>query len=394
MPRLAYLSAAPRLSTRATAEPSGPRAHVLGVIQGFRELDWEVDRYILGDELSGWVSGPGSERAFGGGGLRTLAADTLRLLSRMAAPGSALGRTGDRLDWAYERFSPFQNLGQAYQKKGIPWILETNGVLFPDEIRDRHNLVLWKLARRLELEAYQSCDVLVCVSDGLRQAIIRNLPISPSKIIVSEIAVDPDRFSPATTTLRRISPDFTIGFVGRLYIWTGLELLLQAVADLDAEDHSRTHVVIVGDGEAGPGLKRLASKLELDDRVHFTGQLPMDEVPAYIAGFDLGYVAPAPVERLGMYFSPLKLVEYMAMERPVLAADHQGLMAIIREGETGFLFRPANVESLKGAIRRSKLAAGELVEMGRRGRGIVLAGHTWRARVERLIEDVRMVLGA
>jgi glycosyltransferase involved in cell wall biosynthesis len=393
MPRLAYLSAAPRLSTRPEAEASGPRAHVLGVIQGFRELGWEVDRFILGDELAGWVSGRGSERAFGGRGARTLAADVLRLFARAIAPGRAMARTGLEVDWVYERFSPFQSVGRAYQEKGIPWILETNGVLFPDALRDRHNLVLWKLARRLELEAYAACDVLVCVSEGLRQAVIRDLPIPASKVIVSEIAVDTRVFDPSTTTAHSTSSDFTIGFAGRLYSWTGLEILFHAIAELDAEDRSRTHLFVVGEGEAGPSLRRLAAELDLEDRVHFIGQVPMDEVPAYIAGFDLGYVAPTPVDPLGMYFSPLKLLEYLAMERPVLASDHQGLMSIVEEGETGFVFEPGDIESLKAAIRRARLSANGFADLGRRGREIVQAGHTWSARVGELVAGIQTILG-
>jgi glycosyltransferase involved in cell wall biosynthesis len=138
----------------------------------------------------------------------------------------------------------------------------------------------------------------------------------------------------------------------------------------------------------------MARSLDLGDRTHFVGQVPMHEVPGYITGFDIGYVAPTPVEELGMYFSPLKLLEYLAMERPALAADYPGLIADVDVGETGFLFSPGNIESLKGAIRESKAAADRLREMGRRGRQVVLARHTWRARVQELIANIHSVLAA
>jgi len=392
MPRLAYLSGAPRLSTRPEAEASGPRAHVLGVIRGFTELGWDVKPYILGDDLPGWVAGPGSEKAFSGGGLRTLAADGLRLLARATVPHRALAQTGTQVDWAYERVSPFQSLGKAYQAHGVRWILETNGVLFLEAVHDRHNLVLWRLARRFELEAYRTCDVLVCVSDGLRDAVIQGLQIPSSKTVVSETAVDPSRFDPSSTPPRRQFDGFTIGFVGRLYIWTGLELLFHAVAQLDSEERSRTNIVVVGDGEAGVSLRHLASSYGLQDRVHFAGQIAMYETPSYIAGFDIGYVAPVPVEGLGMYFSPMKLTEYLAMERPVLGADYPGIRSIIDDGNTGFLFEPGDIQSLKAAIRKAKLAAPNLGEMGRRGRRDVLARHTWSVRVKDLISDIQSVL--
>lgn len=392
LPSLAYLSAAPRLSTRPEAEASGPRAHVLGVMRGFRQLGWDVRPYILGDELPGWVAARGSEHAFSGRGLRTLVADGLRLLARSASPRRALARTGAKLDWAYERFSPFQSIGRTYQARGIPWILETNGVLFLDAVRDRHNIVLWQLARRLELEAYRDCDVLVCVSPSLREAVTRGLQIPSAKTVVSETAVDTDLFNPPATTPCRHFEGFTIGFVGRLYIWTGLEFLFRAVAELDSEDRSRTNIVVVGDGEAGKSLREMAAAYDLQKRVHFTGQISMDEVPSYIAGFDVGYVAPEPAEGLRMYFSPMKLTEYLAMERPALGADHAGIRSLIDEGETGFLFEPGDLQSLKAAIRKAKLSESGLHEMGRKGRRIVLEKHTWSVRVSQLINDIRAVL--
>lgn len=392
MPRLAYLSGAPRLSTRPQAEPSGPRGHVLGVIRGFEQAGWEVKRYILGDELPGWVSGPGSEEAFGGRGVRTLAADALRLLARVTTSGRAIARTGSDIDWAYERFSPFQAIGRAYRRRGVPWILETNGVLFPDVIHKRHNLVMWRAARRMELEAYRECDVLVCVSQALRDAVTRTLPIPASKVIVSGIAVDPVFFDPGPTAARRLFSEFTIGFIGRLYIWTGLELLLRAVAELNAEDLTCPRVVIVGEGEAGKSLRELTWELGLEDKVRFTGQVPMAQAPAYIKGFDIGYVAPEAVEGLGMYFSPMKLAEYLAMEKPALAAAHPGMLSMV-DDETGFLFEPKNVQSLKAAIQRAASKAGRLEEMGRWGRQLILSRHTWAIRVRELIRDIGDVLG-
>src|SRR5688572_19920407 len=78
--KLLYLSGAPRISTRADSETPGPRSHVLGVIEAFEALGWDVTRFIAGDHLPARFSNSGSERAITSSRIRTLAADILRIL--------------------------------------------------------------------------------------------------------------------------------------------------------------------------------------------------------------------------------------------------------------------------------------------------------------------------
>lgn len=76
--RLGYLSAAPRVATRADAEASGPRAHVLGVMDAFQTLGWEVHPFIVGDQMPRAVTHD-SERTLTTSTARTLVADIVRL---------------------------------------------------------------------------------------------------------------------------------------------------------------------------------------------------------------------------------------------------------------------------------------------------------------------------
>ena len=80
VPRVAYLSGAPRVSTQPDAEAAGPRAHVLGVIGGFEAAGWKVDRFIVGDQMPRSWSSRGSERRLSGNPVRTLVADLVRLV--------------------------------------------------------------------------------------------------------------------------------------------------------------------------------------------------------------------------------------------------------------------------------------------------------------------------
>ena len=88
--RLGYLSAGPRVSTRPGAEAGGPRSHVLGTIQGFESLGWEVKRFIAGDRVPRKWTSTGSRQAISSSVPRALAADVARL---------ALGVKNANLAW-------------------------------------------------------------------------------------------------------------------------------------------------------------------------------------------------------------------------------------------------------------------------------------------------------
>ncbi|MDP9370186.1 MAG: glycosyltransferase, partial [Chloroflexota bacterium] len=158
----------------------------------------------------------------------------------------------------------------------------------------------------------------------------------------------------------------------------GTASLLQAVARLlgDARDGASTpHLLIVGEGPERPALEALASDLGIGPSTTFTGAIPHEEVPGYLAAMDIA-VAPYD-ERTDFYFSPLKLFEYMAASRPVVAADIGQIRDCVRHGETGLLYPPGDVVGLADAlavlIDDSQLAA----TIGRAGQEGVQAHHTW-----------------
>ena len=134
--RLGYLSGAPRVTTRVASDAAGPRAHVLGVIDGFEHRGWTVSRYIVGDRMPGIVARDG-EAMLHRGRAWTLAADIARVGLRRRNAGGAWAELGSRVDWVYERFALFQALGSRFARAGIPWILETNAMLTDEASRER-----------------------------------------------------------------------------------------------------------------------------------------------------------------------------------------------------------------------------------------------------------------
>jgi glycosyltransferase involved in cell wall biosynthesis len=387
--RLGYLSGAPRVSTHPHAEASGPRSHVLGVITAFRDLGWEVRPFIVGDRLPPRVA-TGSHRALTRGRGWALLADFGRLALRPVNAGRAWRELGGQVDWVYERFATFQALGRPFQRRGIPWILETQGPFYEEAKLDRNSLVLSSLARRLELGAYRRCDVLICVSHALRDRLVQEASLPPGKVLVVPNGVDPALFAPPPHPAARPFDGLTIGYTGSLTRWQGLDLLLRAMRELDASGMP-LHLVVIGDGMMRTEWETLAAELGLGSRVRFLGRVPHAEVPALVGGTDVGFAGHAESRQGRVYHSPLKIYEYLAMGKPVVASASEDALAVVRDGENGFVYRPGDLADLTSALRRAWTARERLPAMGRRARQEIVADHTWLRRageIERGVESV------
>ena len=389
--RLGYLSAAPRISTDPEAEASGPRSHILGFIRTCQTLGWEVKPFIVGDRVPReWVT-RGSDRVVSKGFLRALVTDALRVGLGANNARKAWQELGGQVDWIYERYAAFSALGRPFKRHGIPWILETNAPMFYEAKTERKSMVLTGLARQMEVRAYRECDVLVCITEALKELAIEAAGICPDKVIVVPNGVDTKVFDPDRHVPKRQFDGLTIGFVGNLYPRQGVDLLIEALRDLRQEGLDWS-IAIVGYGPMREAWETKAREFDLGDRVKFVGQVPWDKVPEYIAGFDLCYTGQTQLPVGKMYHSPLKLYEYMAMAKPVVASAFEDARRAIEEGKTGFLFEPGNVESLKQALIRADRLREQLPEIGKQGRAIAVANHSWKARIGDMTARIESIL--
>lgn len=391
--RFGYLSASPRISTHLDAENSGPRSHILSFIRACEAIGYEAKPFIVGDRVpEKWVT-KGSQRTISGNVIRSLAVDLTRLILSLVSARQAWQQLGEQVDWVYERYASFSFLGWIFKRHQIPWILETNGPLFYEAKTERKSMVLTGLARWLEVQAYQECDVLVCVTEALKELVVGELGILPEKVVVVPNGVDIKLFNPVQHKPKRIFPGFTVGFVGTLYPRQGVDLLLEAVCNL-RKSGSDLSMVVVGEGFMYEVWKNLAQTLGIAANVAFVGQVPWSEVPSYMAGFDVAYTGQTQLPVGKMYHSPLKLYEYMAMAKPVVASAFEDAQRAIQEGETGFLFEPGNKEDLKRALTNAYQMRDQLPFMGQQAREEMVAQHSWEARLSTMIADIERILEA
>jgi glycosyltransferase involved in cell wall biosynthesis len=293
----------------------------------------------------------------------------------------------------YERYSLWGTAGQHLARNhSIPLVLEVNSPLADEEQKYRGRSVFHSLSRWVERRTWRRADLLVGISRALcshfEEAGVRrgNVKILPN-------AVDTTRFRPEvddTPLRRRLKPNgrFVAGFVGSFKAWHGVGFLLEAFGRLRDENASY-HLLLVGDGPMRADLEAETRRLGLQEAVTFVGNVSHEEVPRYLGLMDVA-VAPYPVVE-DFYFSPLKLFEYMAGGRAVVASRIGQVAEVITDGLTGLLYQPGDQEALIACIRRLRADERLRRELGQNAR-MACSMNTWRQNAERVVGWVEPLL--
>ncbi|NOX63676.1 MAG: glycosyltransferase [Chloroflexi bacterium] len=291
-------------------------------------------------------------------------------------------------DFIYERYSLWSDAGAKLARMtGAPLVLEVNSPLRREASLYRQ-LFDDALAARIERDQFQAAHTIVVVSEALARYVIER-GARPESVLVLPNAVDPERFHPAVRGgavhhrygLRERT---IIGFVGRVRPWHDMDALLAAFALL-YEESDRYHLLLVG--ETPEMVRRKIVHLGLKDAVTLTGPIPHDLVPQYIAAMHVAVSTHK--DSPDFYFSPLKLFEYMACARPVVAAALGQQAEIIRPGENGLLYRPGDPNSLADAIREMLSDPARARDMGWRAAVDALNHHTWEKNAKAVLKRLQ-----
>ena len=224
------------------------------------------------------------------------------------------------------------------------------------------------------------------ICEGLRNDILsRGIP--SGKVTVIPNAVDIDAFpliESSDMELRRalgLEGAFTLGFVGSFYGYEGLDILLDALPDI-LRFAPEARVLLVGGGFQEEQLARQATRLGVADKVVRVGRVPHAEVARYYGLIDL-LVYPRKSIRLTETVTPLKPLEAMAQGCLLIASDVGGHRELIRDGETGFLFKPDRPDALVRAVVRAREAVETWPAMRAQGRRFVETERNWAVSVSK-----------
>lgn len=254
-------------------------------------------------------------------------------------------------DLIYERYSLWSTAGvRAARRLAVPVVVEVNAPLIAEQAEFRA-LVLAEEARGIEAEVFRSADALAVVSDEL-VPYVTACGAEAGRVHVIRNAVDTRHFTPQVPPARLASiPDgaFVVGFSGSLKAWHGLDTLLPAFRALRDRLPS-AHLLVVGEGPRKPWIEGYATAAGLADAVTLTGWVGHDGLPGLIARMDVA-TAPYPAVE-GHYFSPLKLYEYLALGRPVVASRIGQTAQVLDGTDAALLIAPGDPGALTDALLR------------------------------------------
>ena len=264
-----------------------------------------------------------------------------------------------QFDVIHERFGLYSyGAVLASLQLGIPLVLEVNGPtieekqLFTTAITGAQ---LWA-ARLIRDQCARQAARIFVVSSVLKRFLLKHWKhADEARISVLPNAADVDRLGhPEDVAGLRAQLGFQdaciVGFLGTFQPWYGLENLIEAFA-LVAQQAPQARLLMVGDGLVRSDLEKQVRAAGLEDVVLFTGYVSHHEVPRYLGCFD---IAVAAFRELDIDFcgSPIKLFEYMAARRAIVASDIGQIPEVVTHEQDALLVKPGDIPQLADAIVR------------------------------------------
>lgn len=207
----------------------------------------------------------------------------------------------------------------------------------------------YKLIRALEGLIAKKVDKVSVICNGLMEDLIRR-GVTKNKISIQSNGLDLiNKEIISENYEKRLNHIFTIGYIGSFYKYEGLDILLDAMKELNDPDREYK-LILVGGNEEENNLKRKVEQLKLFDKVIFTGPIAHAEVSKYYSKMDL-LVYPRKKQRLTELVTPLKPLEAMSYGKVILASDVGGHKELIQDRITGILFKADDTNDLIKKIK-------------------------------------------
>ncbi len=243
---------------------------------------------------------------------------------------------------------------------------------------------LWKKAR-----------LLVVLNDFLKQRLVKT-GVSEKKILISPDAVDLKKFDidldkdEARRKLQLPLDKKIVLYAGHLYRWKGASVLLEAARNFQFPVSNFQKILFVFVGGMAEDIKIFKSQIsnyELQNAM-IVGHRPPQEIPVWLKAADVLVLTGTAKSDISRYYtSPLKMFEYMASGKPIVAPRLESFLGVLN-GENSFLVEPDNPEALAQGIK--KLLSDEILSQKISSKArLDVKNYTWEKRAERILGFVR-----
>ncbi len=266
-------------------------------------------------------------------------------------------------DFIYERYALYTVAGIfAAMIFRIPLILEVNAPIAYEKRKYTTLSMPW-LANFIERWICSHTHRTIVVSTPLKK-ILGNIGVPDERMIVISNGINREDFNleidgGQVRQKYNLNNRVVLGFVGWFKKWHGLEELLQVYVKYGMQKKN-IHLLLVGDGPAFQDLITYALDHGIKDKgVTFTGAVPREEIPRYIAAFDIA-LQPDVTD----YASPIKLFEYMAMGKGVVSPGKENIREILNNDYPGF-FNPGEYDDMAQKIFKFSSSRKEAGKLGK-----------------------------
>ena len=260
-----------------------------------------------------------------------------------------------RPDFIYERYITF-NLSSVIIKRlfNIPVLLEVNAPLALERAEQPDEKLFFKrLASWMEFAICRNCTQTIVVSTPLRNYLLKNgVPEASTSVMPNGVNLEtfsaptPEYIAKQREQLDIPKNAIVIGFVGIMRSWHGIEGLIDAFCDL-LNEHPNLFLLLVGDGPEQANYECILQDKGVASQSKITGRISHQDVPRYISVFD---IATAP--KSTFYASPMKILEYMALAKPVIASKTPNIEDLISSPHDGLLFDPEDINGMHAALQK------------------------------------------
>ena len=226
---------------------------------------------------------------------------------------------------------------------------------------------------------------MVVVSEAIKNDFVK-IGFELASILVAHDGVDIDLFDiditkeEARSKTNLPKDQKIIMYTGHLFEWKGADVLLEAARNFEKKDS----VLFVFVGGTEYDLKQFRKKAEGLNNVLILGHKPHKEIPLFLKAADVLILPNSASDKISSYTSPLKLFEYMASGRPIVASGLPSIREVLNENNS-ILVKPDDPEALAEGIR-SVLANTELAERIPIQALKDVQNYTWEKRAKKIIE--------
>ena len=263
---------------------------------------------------------------------------------------------------------------------------------FRNVFLERHSFP--KVVTKFHKFIFRKVAGLVVLTSFIKSKLVE-IGISSEKILTASDAVRLEDFSNSLSkeeSRKRFNlpvNSHIICYAGTLKTMAKEKGVTTAIDAMELLNKNYILYVVGGDPEDVEFYKSYANTKKLNDRIIFVGKIPHKEIPEHLAVADV-LIAPFPdIEHYKFYMSPLKIFEYMASKRPIVASDLPSIREILHEGYNARLFPPGNIERLAQAIEEMGSREHPGNKFAEQAFNDVREKYTWKKRARNIIEFIR-----